>query len=373
MRGKFVAFALLSLLVITTSQAHFTVEACGGFFCQNIPVDQQAERIIFAINGDNTITTYVQINYTGSAPDFSWVLPMPSVPEIDVAEIATFDELSRLTAPVFIPPEVPDCAIDVVMMESASNGIALSAPAGGSVEVLASGTAGPYAFDVITSDDSNAMITWLRTNNYRITEAMEPLIRVYNDEGMVFLAMKLQPDQGVQDIQSVVLHYEAEYPSIPLRLTAVAANPNMVVLTWVFADTQAVPTNYAHPSVRDIDIRFDYLTFNHNYESLLNQTVDLYDGRAFVTEYAQPTRLMPLPTDPLLAFLLGRYNYLTRLSGRISPEEMTVDPRFHLDNTEKDVNNVHDLTGFDPEVVWGCTDQPPILEFDKSVVPPGFE
>ena len=39
--------------------------ACGGFFCQNSPVDQNAERIIFAHNRDGTISTYVQIQYTG--------------------------------------------------------------------------------------------------------------------------------------------------------------------------------------------------------------------------------------------------------------------------------------------------------------------
>ena len=43
--------------------------ACGGLFCQNTPVDQQAERIIFSINNNNTISAYVQINYTGSGHD----------------------------------------------------------------------------------------------------------------------------------------------------------------------------------------------------------------------------------------------------------------------------------------------------------------
>src|SRR3982751_4502146 len=84
--------------------------ACGGLFCQNTPVDQQAERIIFTVNKNDTLTAYVQINYTGEAHDFSWVVPVPSVPKVDVAEIATFDEMSNLTTPVFIPPLMPGCA-----------------------------------------------------------------------------------------------------------------------------------------------------------------------------------------------------------------------------------------------------------------------
>ena len=51
--------------------------ACGGFFCQNSPIDQNAERIIFTQNRDGTISAYIQIQYTGSAPDFSWILPIP--------------------------------------------------------------------------------------------------------------------------------------------------------------------------------------------------------------------------------------------------------------------------------------------------------
>ena len=79
--------------------------ACGGLFCQNVPVSQQGERIIFTMNGDGTITAYVQINYVGEAPDFSWVVPVPTVPEVDVAEMATFDELDLLTQPVILSPQ----------------------------------------------------------------------------------------------------------------------------------------------------------------------------------------------------------------------------------------------------------------------------
>ena len=73
---------LLGLLVVPG------VAACGGLFCQSTPVDQLAERIIFTVNKNDTITAYVQINYTGEAHDFSWVVPVPSVPKVDVAEIA---------------------------------------------------------------------------------------------------------------------------------------------------------------------------------------------------------------------------------------------------------------------------------------------
>jgi hypothetical protein len=268
---------------------------------------------------------------------------------------------------------MPDCAPIPIPVMSASME---DDTAGGGVTVLASGIAGPYVYDVVTSPDPNALILWLRDNDYRITEPMEPLVRVYNEEGMIFLAMKLQPDEGVQDIQPIKMTYESTQPMIPLRLTAVAANPNMTVLTWIFADAQTTPLNFAAPVIKDEDIRTDFSSFGGtNYLTLLDQTIDLYQGRAFVTEYAQPTReLIKLGVqDDLIVDLSRQYDYVTRFMGRMSPEEMTVDPVFKLDSALGNVSNLHDLTGMDPEIFWGCEDAPPVeLQYDPAVVPVGF-
>jgi hypothetical protein len=370
---KFLPILLFLVIAAVGLQLNaVSVEACGGLFCQTVPVDQQAERIIFTVNDDDTISAYVQINYTGSAPDFSWVVPVPSVPEIDVAEIETFDELSNLTQPVFIPPVVPDCAM--VLFDAMDDGA--DGRGGGVVDVLAAGSVGPYDYVVVDSPEPNALITWLRENGYQITEAMEPLVHVYNEEGMVFLAMKLQPDQGAQDIQPVKMTYESTKPMIPLRLTAVAANPDMNVVTWIFADAQAYPTNYAHPKVDDSNIRFAPPVFGggHNYTQLVDQTVDLYDGRAFVTEYADSTSILQSAlTDPLLQSLFSEHGYVTRFFGRISPEEMTVDPVFDFSADMPDVSNIHDLSAFDPEVVYSCTSDPVVVEYDEDVVPDGWK
>ncbi|MEM7343818.1 MAG: DUF2330 domain-containing protein [Chloroflexota bacterium] len=223
---RLVFLGILTILLLSAAPAG----ACGGLFCQNIPVDQAAERIIFTVDPD-TVSAYVQINFTGNAPDFAWVVPVPSVPEVDVAEVSAFNELQVATDPVFMVPPVPDCMFDDEF--SFFGGAMAPEPALESaaqdVTVYSSGEAGPYAFDVVGTETGNvnALIDWLNENNYRITPEMEPLVFVYVREGMMFLAMKLQPEQGAQDIQPVKMTYEAERPTIPLRLTAVAATPNM--------------------------------------------------------------------------------------------------------------------------------------------------
>ena len=48
--------------------------------------------------------------------------------------------------------------------------------------------------------------------------------------------------------------YESQQPMIPLRLTAVAATPNMGVYTWVFGRAQAEVQNYAKLKVPDSEL-----------------------------------------------------------------------------------------------------------------------
>ena len=85
-----IALAILGAAALAFG-VHHSALACGGFFCTNSPVDQNAERIIFTQNHDGTISAYVQIQYTGSAEGFSWILPLPeaiSAEDIEVPEDA---------------------------------------------------------------------------------------------------------------------------------------------------------------------------------------------------------------------------------------------------------------------------------------------
>lgn len=355
------------------------VSACGGLFCQNNPVDQNAERIIFVQNGDGTVSAIIQIQYTGFDDDFSWILPLPEAIPADAIEVpetaaAAFTELELATNPVYIAPPLPECA----QVDFAEQPV-LSA-ASDEVQVFASGSVGPYGFDIIGSSDPDALITWLREHNYRVTAGMEPLINLYVAEQFVFLAMRLLPEQGVQDIQPIQVTYPSERPMIPLRLTAVAANPNMAVLTWFFATSQAVPSNYTHMQIPDDDIRFTF--FSNNYRQLIGETADQYNGQAFVTEYAGPSNQITF-SDPLLQELAQKHPYLTRLNTVISPEEMTLDPIFHYDPTLPDISNIHDLstrsglyeceqTGFNlPAIFQSEDDQSQDSGFSRGVIAGG--
>ncbi|MCZ7681385.1 MAG: DUF2330 domain-containing protein [Sandaracinaceae bacterium] len=59
------------------------------------------ERILYAYNDDGTITTVVQIFYTGPSETFAWILPVPAEPTVDVGTDALFTALEGATAPRF--------------------------------------------------------------------------------------------------------------------------------------------------------------------------------------------------------------------------------------------------------------------------------
>ncbi len=155
--GALIVLALLAVGVAGLLAVQ-SVSACGGFFCIDTPVDQNAERIIFTQNGDGTVSAYVQIEYTGAAPDFSWILPLPDAIPAEAVEVpedamAAFTELEAATDPVFLLPPLPDCPPPEVMAVMAEAAAPLD------VEVFASGEVGPYGFDVVGSEDPDALVT----------------------------------------------------------------------------------------------------------------------------------------------------------------------------------------------------------------------
>ncbi|MCC7372638.1 MAG: DUF2330 domain-containing protein [Chloroflexi bacterium] len=342
--------ASLAALIVLFAVSPGPTAACGGFFCTTVPVDQAAERIIFTMD-EGSISTYVQINYVGAAEDFAWVLPVPAVPKVDTAEMAMFRDLDRLTQPVYIGPRPPACLQRPMPSMAAPAGRA----AEGGTTVLASGEVGPFGYHVVTSPDPDDLVKWLRENGYRITDEMVPLVKAYTDEGLVFLAMKLKQGQNATDIVPVKLTYESSLPMIPLRLTAVAATPDMPVIVWVFAKDQVQSINYTPITIADSEVKFSPFGGN-DYRQTVVRAVDQAGGRAFVTELAQPTGQVRPPSDPAVQLLFQQHPYLTRLYTRISPDEMTIDPVFDLAPGQPTVSNVHDLSG--KPAPWSCSDDP---------------
>lgn len=346
-KNTFLTLAALAMSTIPTTRAH----ACGGFFCNTQPVDQSAERIIFVANPDDTVTMAVQITYDGSADEFAWILPLGEVPDpesLDVLHTSVFGTVEGQTSPVFVAPEDcnrPDRSRSVSFDSSAPN-----AGSPGGVDVAFTKNVGPFTAAAVESEDPAALVAWLKENGYRVTPVMEPFIELYTKEGKKFLALKLQDSKDVQDIQPFAFTLPGQAPSIPLRMTAIAAEPEMGLIIHIFGDMRFGPANWPDIEVKGSDIPWVANEFGGvqsvGYFSTVAKKIDEEGGLGWVTEFAGSAEnirsQLTFNGDPnnewidedvreghrKLAELIGDAPYATRLYARLSAEEMKSDPIF---------------------------------------------
>jgi hypothetical protein len=284
-----------------------SASACGGFFCaQSAPVNQAAERIVFADNGDGTVTAVIQILYEGPSESFSWLLPISSVPEGDEIAVASdiaFARLQNATNPTYtLTTTVEGTCKDggprgaVPSGGNNTGGPTLSPDPGTGVTVEASGVVGSFEWTVISFDQSlaepaAAAVEWLGTNGYDIPPGAPALIGPYLQEGLYLLALKLVKGADAGSIRPIVLTYDGTRPSIPIKLTQVAANDDMGVLTWVLGSARAVPQNYLALELNEARINWFNPSSNYN-EVVIAAANDTGTGQGFVTEYAQATGVL---------------------------------------------------------------------------------
>lgn len=269
------------------------IQACGGFFCQLVPIDQAGEQIIFRKDG-NTITAVVLIQYAGDANDFSWVVPVPGVPELSTGSDLIFAPLERITRPQFILERTGSPCPDISNVFTIGGNSPLdstdSQPDDG-VEILQELSVGPFDIQIVSSDDAEALATWLTENNYDLSDRGRELIAPYVEEGLNFVALRLQQDQEVGDIQPLIMRYTSAQPMIPIRLTAVAAQLDMGVIVWLLGQSRAVPLNYLH--VTPNYTRLNWYAGSRNayvsYQGLITAAMNEAGGQGFATDYAGRT------------------------------------------------------------------------------------
>ena len=287
--------------------------ACGGFFCQLVPIDQAGEQIIFRQDG-NMVTAVVLIQYAGEASDFSWVVPVPGIPELSTGSDLVFAPLELATRPRFTLETTGDsCPVFPTFFGAPSlsplDGVANEDDG---VDILETLVVGPFDVQIVASDDPDALATWLEDNDYDLSDRGRELIAPYVEQGMNFVALRLQQDQGVGDLQPLMMRYVSDCPMIPIRLTAVAAQENMGVIVWLLGESRAVPLNYLH--VKPNYTRLNWYAGTRNayasYQGLITAAMNEAGGQGFATDYAgrDLNYLSQIPVAEILT------DELTRLS-----------------------------------------------------------
>lgn len=349
--------------------------ACGGFFCDatvlKVPVEQTAERILFVVNPDDTVTTFVEVSYQRTDDvDFAWVIPIPEpipVDDIDTASADLLNELEVATAPRFRFLDGSAQAVrggGVMACGADDGGTDAPPPPDTPVQVVGEAVVGPFAIEVITATDAEAFAAWLDKNEYLLPDGAIAPLEHYVDLDMAFLGVKLAPDAPDGPIDTLQFTYPSTAPMIPLILTAIASADDLPIITYVLSDEPFAPANWAvgadvAPGTRPWKGGTDYL-------DRVAIEIDSHAGQAFVLEYAQRTNELPALSEREFDRLVGSRRWLTRWRGDISPHQMVLDPMFGPAPDLAPYSNLHlvDLTApTEASAVsgWGLWLVPPLV------------
>jgi MYXO-CTERM domain-containing protein len=160
------------------------------------------------------------------------------------------------------------------------------------VVVVGQGVVGAFEWTVISIDDAlpdpaDAAVMWLGDNGYDVPPGSSALLGPYLEEGLYLLALRLTKGADTGSIRPIVLTYDATLPMIPIKLTAVAANEDMGVMTWLLSEARGVPQNYLALELNEA--RINWFNPASNYESVVTAAADDAQGQGFVTEFAAAT------------------------------------------------------------------------------------
>ena len=285
--------------------------ACGGCFNPPQPPNENPtvitdHRMILTISQQES-TLWDQIEYSGEPSSFAWVLPISGAVRVGLSADSVFKNLDQLTAttiiapPLDCPPPPPSSSSGCSSTTSAS---AQSAPGGfphdAGVEVTSREVVGPYETVQLKATDANALESWLAKNGFVIPPDVKPVVDAYVSEKFDFLALRLVPGKGVQDMRPVRVTTPGANVVLPLRMVAAGTGPVVGITLWVVGEGRYEPQNFPSFRIQDEEIVWDWGQSRTNYVELRAQKALALGGRGWEIESStSPTPALVQALFPL--------------------------------------------------------------------------
>lgn len=298
--------ALASLLTLTAGPR--LADACGG--CFHVPAENTVvtgHRMVVSISPEQSVL-WDQIQYSGNPSEFSWVLPVKPGARVEVASDAFFEVLEAATTiSVSAPPE--GCAFNTgndsdfgcgsdefAFADNRGTG-GLEAPQAG-VEVINEGSVGPYDTVTLSAEDPDALKTWLADNGFVMPEEIGPTVDAYVQEGFDFIALKLSPNQGIQQMTPVRVVSPGNSVTLPLRMVAAGTGAQTDIVLYVIGEGRYQARDYENAAIPPQLVTWDFRTDATDYGELRLEALGANEGRTWLTSYARRGSLLsPISDD----------------------------------------------------------------------------
>jgi hypothetical protein len=292
---------LASVLGLAFATAAFERDAlaCGGCFHpppapQETPSTITDHRMLLSISTDQS-TLYDQIKFSGTPSSFAWVLPIAGTVDVGLSADVVFGAFDGVTQTTIVSPPKncpaapTNCASAQFNGGGSSGGggaIDPTAPPGssdtGGVTVVKQQVVGPYETVQLASTDPAALSKWLASHGYAVPPDVQPTIDQYVSQSFNFLAMKLVPGAGVQDMRPVRVTTKGASATLPLRMVSAGTGANVGITLWVLAEGRYEPQNFPSFHVDTNDIAWDWTQEKSNYTDL--RQAKSTDGRSWEIE-----------------------------------------------------------------------------------------
>jgi hypothetical protein len=306
----FIAIAAIPLAVLVDVAANErTASACGGCFHEPMTSERTVvtgHRMVFSISTTQTVL-WDQIQYSGDPREFAWVLPVHPGATIELSRDEWFAALDASTQPLISAPPPSfgggggsgggGCGCGGGDDDALA---AAGGPGQGQVQVVTQAVVGPYETVTLRATDPKALETWLAQHGFDLPAAIQPTIDAYVSEGFDFIALRLQPGQGVRAMKPVRVITPGADESLPLRMVAAGVGATVGVTLWVIGEGRYEAQNFPNATIDDAKLVWDPSANRSNYEELSTAAMALSDGRTWLTESAKSASVARsnAPTPP---------------------------------------------------------------------------
>ncbi|KAA0006757.1 MAG: DUF2330 domain-containing protein [Thermoplasmata archaeon] len=164
---------LLPLLLVSYANA-------DGVFLHHYYEDvyePNQKAIIFFDNGNEKLI--LQVRYEGNVSDFGWIVPLPSVPDMEKVDAEIFYELSTLTSNENI--NFGD--------HSWKDGVSL----------IKQEQVGIYNVSIVNATNASLLIQWAEKHGYILPEGIDEAVQYYIEKKWCFALMKIDIEAYIKE------------------------------------------------------------------------------------------------------------------------------------------------------------------------------
>lgn len=312
---------LLTLIALTLFMPT-TASAFCGFYVAKADADlfNEASKVVMSREENRTVMTMAN-DFQGDVKDFAIVIPVPTVlkkSQVNVADNKLIDHLDSYTAPRLVEYYDNDPCQQIyrreMMMQSAPMAKMKNADAEEKAQALGvtieeQYTVGEYDILILSAKESDGLIKWLNSEEYKLPKGAEKVLGSYIKQDMKFFVAKVNLDKfeksGFTYLRPLQVAYESEKFMLPIRLGTLNAKGSQDLLLFTLTKKGRVePVNYRTtkiPTGDDIPL-FVAKEFGEFYKAMFAKQVEKEKMKTVMLEYAWDMAWCdPCAADPLSA------------------------------------------------------------------------